>query len=161
MKIFWKTLNFIVNMVLGIGVLGIVVMCMSEIIARNIFSTSISWSGEAARYLFVYVVFIGAAALARDREYICMDLLKTKVPDSISYYYNLIMDIILILFAVVLIYSGYELAIENSMQVSAAMGLPKNWVYMVMPVSGALIIIYSVRNVVDDTIRKFKKGEKR
>jgi len=63
MKFFWKILDFLVNTFMAIGVLGVVIMCMSEIISRNFFSTSIGWSSEAARYFFVYVVFIGAGVL--------------------------------------------------------------------------------------------------
>lgn len=158
MKTVWKIVDFVIDILLAIGMLGIVIMCMSEIIARNIFSSSISWSGEAARYFFVYVVFIGAAALARDRDYICMDLLKVKVPDSIRFYYNLALDIALMIFAIVLMYSGYGLAVRNSIQVSAALGLPKNIVYMVMPISGVLIIVYTIRNIYNDIIQKFQEG---
>lgn len=157
-KRFWKIVDTIIDTILAVGTLGIVVMCMSEIIARNLFRTSIPWSGEAARYLFVYVVFIGAFVLTRDRSFICMDILKTKVRARFLFYYNLLLDILVVLFAAVMLVSGYRLAVENRMQVSAAMGLPKNLVYAVMPVSGFLIIVYSLRNMVEDVSARRKKG---
>ena len=96
MKMVLKILNRVFDALLALLMLGIVVTCMTEIIARNLFSTSFAWSGEAGRYLFVYVVFIGAFILARDREFICMDLLKAKVPAKHQVVYNLILDCMLI-----------------------------------------------------------------
>ena len=161
MKTIWKILDKMIDTLLAIGILGIVLMCLAEIIARNLFKFSIAWSGEAARYLFVFVVFIGASALTRDRDFICMDLLKDKIRTDIQYYYNLALDIILLLFAIVLIYSGYGMVQANAMQVSAAMGLPKSVIYGVMPISGCLISIYDLRNILNDTKNKFVKGEEK
>ena len=67
----------------------------------------------------------------------------------------------MIIFAIILVYSGYGMAAENTMQVSAALGLPKNIVYMVMPISGVIIIVYAIRNIYRDIIKKFKKGEEK
>ena len=159
MKMVLQILNRIFDSILAILMLGIVIMCMTEIIARNLFATSFAWSGEAARYLFVYVVFIGAFILARDREYICMDLLKVKVPARFQFVYNLILDGLLIFFAGILIYSGYSFTISNLLQVSSAMGLPKPVVYCITPISGVFIIFYTVLNILGDIRKETGKGD--
>ena len=158
MKLFLKILNSIFDAILALLMLGIVVLCMTEIIGRNLFSTSFAWTGEGSRYLFVYVVFIGAFILARDREYICMDLLKVKVPEKFSFVYNLVLDGLLIFFAAILLKSGIDFTLANKMQVSSAMGLPKPVIYIITPISGAFIIFYTVINVLGD-IKKKKGGE--
>ena len=158
MKMVLKILNRVFDALLALLMLGIVVTCMAEIIARNLFSTSFAWSGEAGRYLFVYVVFIGAFILARDREFICMDLLKAKVPAKHQFVYNLILDVMLIFFAAVLVYSGYQFTIANRLQISSAMGIPKPVIYIITSISGVFIILYTVINVYGDIKKKTGKG---
>lgn len=57
MKQFWKVLDGLVNFLLALGILGVAVVCFAQIVARSIFNSSIMWSGEASRYLFVPICF--------------------------------------------------------------------------------------------------------
>ncbi|WP_308589005.1 TRAP transporter small permease [uncultured Oscillibacter sp.] len=157
MKRFWKALDALVNLLLALGILGIAVICFAQIVARSIFGGSIMWSGEASRYLFVYVVFLASVALTRDNAFICMDLIQSNIPRRIRFYYDLLLRLLLMGYAAVLLVYGVQYAMQNVYQRSSSMHIPKHLLYMIMPTSGFLIILYSLRNIYHDILRKLGK----
>lgn len=159
MKRIWKIFDSFANYALVIAVLGIMGCCLGQVIARFIFNSSIKWSSELARYLLCYTTFIGAFVLIREKAFIKMDMLETKITPQVRPYYDLIMEILMITYAFVIMVYGNQLALENAHQRSSTMHIPKNILYLIMPLSGGCMIINSLRNIVN-TIRKiFKKEE--
>lgn len=53
----------------------IVVVVFVEVVRRFVFSYSSVWGEETARYAFVYMVWIGAAAAVRERAHIRIDII--------------------------------------------------------------------------------------
>ncbi|NIO20331.1 MAG: TRAP transporter small permease subunit, partial [Candidatus Aenigmarchaeota archaeon] len=48
----------------------LVVLLFGQVTARYLFNFSIFWSEEVARFVFIYLVFLGACTMARGREHI-------------------------------------------------------------------------------------------
>ena len=149
MKSFWKYLDAVMDFLTTIAMIGIAVICIVQILSRFIFKHSIIWANEASCFLFVYVVFMGAFILIRDKGFICMDLIQSKIPKGGRFVYDLILQLLVIVYAVVFLVYGYQFAQRNSIQVSGAMHIPMNIVYFIMPVSGFFMIVYSIRNIVE------------
>ena len=145
---FWKVLDNVMDALITAAMIGIAVICISQIISRFVFKHSIVWANEASCFLFVYVVFLGAFILIRDKGFIRMDLIQSKIPAKGRFVYDLLLQILVIVYAVVFLIYGFEFAQRNAIQVSGAMHLPMNVVYMIMPVSGFFMILYSLRNIV-------------
>ncbi len=145
---FWKVLDTVMDTLTTIAMIGIAGTCIMQIISRFIFKHSIIWANEASCFLFVYVVFMGAFILIRDNGFIRMDLIQSKIPKKGRFIYDLILQILVIVYAFVFLIFGFQFAQRNSIQVSGAMHLPMNVVYSIMPVSGFFMIIYSLRNIV-------------
>jgi len=158
MKTFWKIMDTLMDTLLAILLFAIAVICIAEILSRTLIGPSIMWSNEASRYLFVYVVFVGAAVLTRDDDFIRMDLIQAKIPGKVRYYYDMVLQLLIICYAIVMLKNGYAFALKNGIQRSSAMHIPMNYLYMIMPVSGFMIILYALRNIVRETRKNFGKG---
>ena len=78
MKSFWKYLDAVMDFLTTIAMIVIAVICIVQILSRFIFKHSIIWANEASCFLFVYVVFMGAFILIRDKGFICMDLIQAS-----------------------------------------------------------------------------------
>jgi TRAP-type C4-dicarboxylate transport system permease small subunit len=159
LKTVWKAFDTALNYILAICVLTITVLCLSQIFARFIINSSISWSDEACRYLFVITVSLGAGVCVRDRCLIAVDLIPQKLNGMFRFYYILILNILVICIAYVLLVYGYQFAQMNMKQLSSSMHIPMGIVYMVLSLSGLLIIISTLRNIVSDFKGRKKKGE--
>ena len=159
MKTIWKAFDTALNYILAICVLAITVICLSQIFARFIINSSLPWSDEACRYLFVITVSLGAGVCVRDRCLIAVDLIPQKLGETVRFYYVLVLNILVICIAFVLLVHGYKFAQMNMKQISSSMHIPMGIVYMVISLSGLLIIISTLRNIISDFKEREKKGE--
>ena len=139
--------------------LAITIICLSQIFARFVINSSIPWADEACRFLFVVTVSLGTGVCVRDRSLIAVDLIPEKLKGSVKFYYSLALNILLMCMAYVLLVYGYRFAQMNMMQLSSSMQIPMGIVYLVLSLSGLLIIIYTLRNIVFDFKERAKKGK--
>jgi len=158
MKTVWKVFDSILNSILALCVLSIAVLCLAQIFARFIVNSSLSWSDEACRYLFVVTVSLGAGVCVRDRCLIAVDLIPQKLKGNARFFYTLALNLLMLCIAYVLLVYGYQFAQMNMKQISSSLHIPMGIVYMVLSVSGLLIIISTLRNIVADIVSKVKKG---
>ena len=122
MKRIWKVFDSFGKYVLVIAVLGIMISCVGQVIARFVFNSSLRWSNEVARYLLCYLTFIGAFVLIKEKNFIKMDVLEAKVTPQARPYYDVIMEILMISYAIVIMIYGNELALKNALAVQEAEG---------------------------------------
>ena len=71
----------------------------------------------------------------------------TGVPKKIL---EIIIELMIMAFSVsVMVWGGYTIMQLSMTQVTASLGIPMGVVYIVVPLSGVLIAIYSVLNIID------------
>src|SRR5512136_388810 len=64
----------------GILLAIIVVLLFLQVASRTINISSFLWAGEAALWIFVWVVFLGAAVLFRKKEHMIVDIIEYFLP---------------------------------------------------------------------------------
>jgi TRAP-type C4-dicarboxylate transport system permease small subunit len=159
LKTVWKAFDTTLNYILAICVLAITVICLSQIFARFIINSSLPWSDEACRYLFVVTVSLGAGVCVRDRCLIAVDLIPEKLKGMVRFYYILVLNIMVMCMGYVLLVYGFRFAQMNMQQLSSSMYIPMGIVYMVLSLSGLLIIISTLRNIAFDFKEMKKQGK--
>lgn len=159
MKTVWKVFDATLNWILAICVVAITVICLSQIFARFVINSSIPWSDEACRYLFVVTVSLGASVCVRDRSLIAVDLIPQKLKGRFKFYYSLALNILVMCMAYILMVYGYRFAQMNMKQQSSSIQIPMGVVYLVLSLSGLLIIVSTLRNIVYDFMEDKKKGK--
>jgi TRAP-type C4-dicarboxylate transport system permease small subunit len=107
----------------------------------------------------VITVCLGAGVCVRDRCLIAVDLIPQKLAGMAGYFYGLVLNILVMCMAYVLLVYGYRFALMNMKQVSSSMHIPMGMVYLVLSLSGLLIIISTLRNMVVDFRKREKKGK--
>jgi len=159
LKTVWKVFDATLNWILAMCVLAITLICLAQIFARFIVNSSLPWSDEACRYLFVITVSLGAGVCVRDRNLIAVDLIPQKLKGKVRFYYALVLNILVMCMAYVLLVYGYRFALMNMKQLSSSMQIPMGIVYLVLSLSGLLIIISTLRNIVYDFKERDDKGK--
>ena len=139
-----KALEFL--LVLIMGLLTIVVLW--QVIARYVMTNPSSWTEELARFLLVWVSILGAAYVSGQRAHIAIDLLQQRAKPKNKRKFQIVVDVFIILFALfVLVIGGFNLVEITLHQISSAMRISVGYVYLVIPISGILIIIYSLLDI--------------
>lgn len=118
-----------------------------QVVSRYLLSSPSSWTEEVARYLLIWIGMLGAAYAFRTRMHIGLDLLPKKLTGQAARRLHWFTLGVIILFAlVVLVYGGTSLVLLTWQlhQTSAALELPISFVYSVIPLTGIVIVLYSL-----------------
>ena len=119
-----------------------------QVISRYIFNNPTSWSEELARYLFVWITFLGAAVVIRKRRHVDVTVLTDRLPPSAAKVVYLVSDAAVLFMLGALTWAGAGLAIMAHRQLSAAMDLPMSLAYSAMPVGTGLMFVFLVATMI-------------
>ena len=150
-KIIDKTLETFLIIILGFLVLDVV----WQVASRYLLASPSKFTDEVAGFLLMWVSLFGAAYVTGKNQHMAINLLERKLQGQKKKILRLIINSVIILFAVFvfliggtwLVYTRFYLG-----QISPSLELPLGYVYLVLPVSGIFILYYSL----DNTINEFK-----
>ena len=123
-----------------------------QVFSRFILRDPSSYTEELARYLMIWVGLLGASYAADKRMHLAVDLLPLKMKGRRKQHLNLIIEGFTILFALsIMVIGGARLVWVTLFlgQTSPALQIPLGYVYLVVPISGLLIIFYSVLAILE------------
>ncbi len=122
--------------------LGLFTFIFLEIVLRP-FNISIAWSGEAARFLFVWVIYLGISYAIRDGRHIRVLALVKLLPVKTQQFLNLVSNLVFLSYQGIVLYYAIKIT-EKSFrlgQLAPAMEIPLAFLYVCLVVSAALSII--------------------
>ena len=130
---------------------GMVLAVTWQVITRFILPRPSSVTEELARFLLIWIGVLGAAYALRTRSHLGIDVLAGRLTGFRRRVVEILIHVSVILFAFfVMIIGGLRLVRLTFAlnQISAALGIKMGYVYLVIPLAGALIIYYSAAFVV-------------
>lgn len=114
-----------------------VTLLFIQIILREVFSYTLTWGEELARFSFVWFVFFGAVVAARLSAHNRVTFQFKKFPKKVQNYIEAFADLIWLSFNFVMIYKSIWL-IKSMMQftyISPTLGWSMAYVYMIFPIA--------------------------
>ena len=118
-----------------------------QVCSRYLLSSPSSFTDELAGFLLIWVGVLGAAYVSGKNQHLAIDLLKQKVSPMLRKNIDVVINVLVALFAFLVMLVGGTWLVITRFQLdvnSAALHMPLGFVYLVMPISGLLIIFYSV-----------------
>ena len=131
----------------GLGVLAGVLMALLtlavflQVILRYVARSGIEGLDEAPRYLFVWLVMLGAAAAMYRGEHTTLEFFRDKLTPRGRALATVVTEGVGILLFLSMIKVSLVLVPNSQLQSSAGLGLPLGYVYAAMPVGAVLIIL--------------------
>lgn len=108
----------------------LLVVVGAQIFARYILNHSLFWSEELARYLFIYLVFLGAAIVLRREGHIQVSFFVEKFPPLLRRGVAMLADTLLLAFVGIVLIQSVRLAIMVWTVPTAALLIPWTFVYL-------------------------------
>ena len=121
------------------------VCTVGNVIARYVFNWPIAWAEEFARYAFVWVVFLGAVACTKQKRHIIIDAVIGTLPRRVRSVVRAFVDLLIMGLMVALIYYGWVFT-SMSTEPTSMMEIPQYLIYVVVPLSALLVLLYTVRD---------------
>lgn len=145
---FAKYINSMVRLFIAILMLALILAIALQIVSR-FFGVSMNWTEEVARFILVWVTFLGATVAYHDGRHIAVDFLSGMVSAKLVFFFKVVKILVCLVFLGVAGYFSHIYMGLQSFQKSPSMGISMNNVYLVIPVSFSLIFIYMVRDLFD------------
>ena len=122
-----------------------------QVVSRYVVGQSSSFTEEFARFALIWLTVLGAAYINGQKEgHLSMDFLLSKLPLEKQKKRQKIIQFIMAIFAlVVMIIGGGNLVYITLKlgQISPALLVPLGFVYAIVPISGAIIIFFSIYHI--------------
>jgi len=118
-----------------------------QVVSRFILKAPSSYTEELARFLLIWIGLLGASYALRTKAHLGIDILPKYLSGSkqkllLGFIYLLVMAFAFF----VMVVGGFRLVDLTFTldQTSAAMGIRMGYVYLVLPVSGVIMMFYSL-----------------
>ncbi len=129
-----------------------------QVVTRYLLGDPSAYTEEAARYLYVGVVFFGAAAAVGDRSHIGMPFLVERLSPGPRLAVSLLTQALTLAFCAAIILWGWRAAAREWDLPSMAMEIPTGLVLAIIPAAAAIMAIRTLACMAED-VRAFRRGE--
>ena len=136
----------------------LVVTMIIEVIRRELFQYSSVWGEEMVRYAFIYLTWIGAASVIRDRAHIRIDVLFHFLNPRGRAWLYVFGDAVMLLLGVLVLILSLE-SVQTAWQfgsVSHGLRLPMAWFLLAVPLGFLLMVYRLLRSLYQDLSDVFR-----
>ena len=150
-------------------VLGLVITCLFalmtvigtyQIVTRYFFNRPSTVSEELLTYSFTWMSLLASAYVFGKRDHMRMGFLADKFTGPGRRYLEAAIDLLTFAFAgVVMVYGGISITKLTMIQTTASLRVPMGYIYVIVPVTGVLIMLFSLMNAADMLHRDFSGKE--
>lgn len=137
-----KVLGWFLIILMAVNVLNV----LWQVFTRFILRDPSSFTEELARYLLIWVGLLGASYAAGQKMHLAIDIILKSLEGKTRVLVELCIQLFIFLFALfVMVIGGFRLvSITLKLnQISAALQIQLGYVYLVLPLSGLLIMFYA------------------
>ena len=113
---------------------------------RYVMQNPFQWTEELARYLMIWMAFVGINIALRKDEHIKVPLLAERMPPFIAKIMGYAVDMMIAYFLLILLKHGYFMTVNASMTAST-MHFSMHWIFMAVPVAALLTLIQLFLNL--------------
>jgi len=147
-------INLLFRTIIVVLFVGMIVLILAQVYTRFFTTSSLTWSEELSRYALVYLVFLSAILLVRQKGHLRIENLINILPAPIAKTITVISVLLQILFFVIVIWGAARLFPTASMRVSPANAIPMPVVYLCVPLFCCFGILYTVRDLMEILLKK-------
>jgi TRAP-type C4-dicarboxylate transport system permease small subunit len=141
-----RWLDRILEPVLVMLLFALVVTVLWQVFSRYVLQAPSTATDEIARFLLMWTALLGAAWAVGQRAHLAIHLLIEKLRPSKAVLLHRFICLLIIVFSfAVMIVGGINLVRITLLleQSSTVLQVPIGWVYVVLPLSGCIMAIYS------------------
>lgn len=145
-----KGINLVLSSACALIFAAMVIIGTYQIITRFIFNNPSTISEELLTYSFTWMALLATAYVFGKRDHMRMGFLADKFGPGARKALSIISELLIMLLAgAVMVYGGFTIMQLTMTQSTASLGIPMGVVYTIIPISGILIVIYSIMNIID------------
>lgn len=121
-----------------------------QIVVRYFFNSPSTVSEELLTYSFTWMALLAAAYVFGKRDHMRMSFLSDKITGKPKMILEIAIELlIMVMVGFVMIFGGFSIMQLTMTQSTASLGISMGVVYTIIPVSGCIIFVYGILNIID------------
>lgn len=154
MKTLKENMDKVLSAVCVILFIAMTVIGTYQIVTRYVFNAPSTVSEELLTFTFTWMSLLAAALIFGKKDHMRMDFFASKFTGKSSVILSIFSECLVLLFAaLVLVYGGINITKLTTTQITASLGVPMSYVYVVIPISGIITIVYSIINLTELSVQ--------
>ncbi len=118
------------------------IVIFMQVVYRYVFHASLPWSEEFARYILVYLTFLGASVAVKRNAHIGVEMVVSLLPRPVAKVLEWVASALSFAFFAILIGYGSKVVKITMMQQSPAMHVKMGYIYMAVVIGAVLMMIH-------------------
>jgi TRAP-type C4-dicarboxylate transport system permease small subunit len=119
-----------------------------QVIMRYVFSNSLTWSEELARYLFIWLIYLSISCAAKQMKHIKIEAALFIFPRKIRPLVEIAGDLLLLAFAIFIVIRGSAMMKFQRIVRSPAMGINMSFIYAAPVIGFALTVLRQIQVII-------------
>ncbi len=141
------------------GAVAILLAMMSFLVAVEVFlryvvGTSLFFSEELARFLFVWVSFLAASLAVRSGVHVGLEFFVQRLSPLARRRLAILVQAPVLAFLAMVVITGIAMVVDSAGERSATLGVQMSWARAAIPVGGALMVLQVL-----DALARLRSGE--
>ena len=139
---FCKLINRMVGYCEMLLMIVIVLSIAVQVFTRYFLNNSAGWTEEISRFCFVWGIMLGATICTLKNQHAVIKVIRQRLPQVSQTVLVILTKLLMIICTVILVIYGKNMVIATSKQITPALKIPMSYVYLSVPVSGAIQFLY-------------------
>ena len=156
---FLDLISAVVKYVILVMTTCIFIIVIFTVFSRYLFNYVASWSEEVPRYLLVWSGFLGAALAVRQKEHIGFDYIFNLLPPTGQKILSLLLNLGIAVIGLIMLVYGIDFVKQFGGDWMESIPFTNIWFYISLPVSGALILLYVLRDEIKGIMALLNRNE--
>jgi TRAP-type transport system small permease protein len=133
---------------------GMTLVVIMQVITRKLFNFVFFWSEEVTLLLMVWFSFMGIAIGFREKLHIAMDSFTNLFGERFNKVWDKVIQVCVFGFGLFLLLTGMQFTIDQYTNTLPATGWTNSLYYVVMPITGLMICVYSFLGLIGIDTRR-------
>jgi TRAP-type C4-dicarboxylate transport system permease small subunit len=117
-----------------------------EVLSRYFFNRPWAPSNELTKFIFSWLSLLGVILITADNSHLTVTYFRDKFPLKVRKIINVFTQLIMLVFMVLMLKSGIDLTKLAMQQCLPVLSISKMWLYLSMPVSFFVTMIFLICN---------------
>jgi TRAP-type C4-dicarboxylate transport system permease small subunit len=141
----WLDANAL-EVALAAMLLAICVIVFAGVFFRYFLHIGLGWTEELARYLQIWLTFVGATVAVKRWAHFQLTLIDRWIPPRAERFTRMFAIAVVMALAAMLVKNGIDITRVTWNQTSPMMSWRIGYLYLIAPISGALMLFFCVRH---------------
>ena len=137
----FSVLNKIIEVTSVVILVLVSLVVFYSVLLRYVFKSPLAWSEEVARYMFIWMVFLGFSVAEKSGDHFRIEVFIEMVPAKIRLVIEIFLNLLIFYALFVLFQEGIKYYDQGKSGLSTILEMPLNYIYIALPVSMVLTFL--------------------